>query len=77
MLNGLPTDRFTQADIASGSVAFAHSKEGSRDTGHDEAIGFKFTITHQGVEHTEQEFSISVSNLTMTGAVVQKVKIHC
>ena len=72
LLNGQVADRFTQADVASGSVAFAHFGAGHAASSQARA-GFRFSVAYQEVEYMQQDFVISVSSLTMTGATVQKV----
>ena len=72
LLNGQVAHLFTQADVSSGSVAFAHFGAGHAASSHARA-GFRFSVTYQEVEYTQQDFVISVSTLTMTGATVQQV----
>ena len=74
LLNGQAADCFSQADIASGSVAFAHMRTGNVDSSSSRG-GFTFSVAHQEVEYQEQEFLISLSNITLTGAVVEKVTV--
>ena len=73
-LNGEPllSGFFTQQDINQGSVAFVHRPNLSPT---DAEAKLSFSISHKGVVYPATSFVVSISPLTMTGAVVQKVSL--